>query len=96
MPNITAAGTYTKNSPGFEFLSWSMLQTKGPRSQVLLFSDGSPGASCLIQYIDDQGVARTLENGSIRRLPQSLDVSGLQRDLQIVVTGTPNFNITAG
>lgn len=96
MPNITAAGTYSKLTPGFEFLSWGMLQRQGPRSQILLFSDGEPGTSCLIQYVDDEGVARTLENGAIKKLPQSIDVSGLQLDLQIVVTGNPNFNLTAG
>ncbi len=88
MPNITATGTYTKESPGCDFL--------GPtrRSPVLLFAGTS--AAVDIQYKDDAEVWQTLENGAISTLPSSWWAEGIKRELRLVVTGTPDFNVTGG
>jgi hypothetical protein len=50
-----------------------------------------------IQYTDDAGVDRTLEDGTITALPKSVEIGLLAMDLKIVVTGgSPNFNVTLG
>lgn len=89
MPQITAAGTYTHKEQGLEDLRG----TRGP--YCLLFSGTSLGSSCLIQYIDDQGNAATFEDGDISS--DSLPVSKVVNvgvTVQLVTTGTPDFNVT--
>lgn len=96
MPNITSAGTFTKSSAGFAFLAWPDKNTSKEHERVILFAGSTVGTSCLVQYIDDEGVARTLEDGTISTLPDSVVVAPIRKDLQIVVTGTPSFNVTSG
>ena len=88
MPDITEAGTYTRKSPGFKFLR----RTNSKR--VLLFGGNSLGSSVSIQYTDDRGTDRTIENGEVSLLPKSVCLDSLNADLKIVVTGTPDFNVT--
>lgn len=88
MPNITAAGTYTGDMAGFEFLKGSA----SPRR--LLFAGSSIGTSVYLQYTDDTGTDRTLENGSVTTLPTSLTIDSLPMNLKMVVTGSPSFNVT--
>lgn len=90
MPNITAAGTYTSRDPGFDFLSRK--QTRPFQLSI----DGTAPTSIQIQYIDDQGTARNLQNGNITALPWSSHFEGASggRELQLVVTGTGDFNVT--
>lgn len=87
MPNITTAATFTKDTAGFGNLKAS------PRSRVFLFAGSSVGSSTVIQYTDDTGTARTLSDGDITDLPTSIQVD-CPGDLQIVTTGTPDFNVT--
>lgn len=88
MPNIAAAGTYTGDMAGFEFLKASA----SPRK--ILFAGSSIGTSVYLQYTDDTGTDRTLENGSVTTLPTSLAIDSLPMNLKMVVTGSPNFNVT--
>jgi len=91
MPNITTTGTYSSSTDGFEFL------TPLRETRVLLFSSGTLPTTLEVQYIDDTGVARTLEGGTITTLPTSLLLWPFNRPLQIKVTGgTPNFNVCEG
>lgn len=90
MPDVTQAGTYTKDDPGFEFLSGSFV------AKVILFAGNSLGDSCELQYIDDEDTPRTPENGQVLYLPRSVNIGWMRRDLQLVVTGTPDFNVTSG
>lgn len=84
MPEITAAGTYTKdNIPGFA-------SARGRR--VIKFS-GSTIAASLQARTDNDSTFATYSNGSITTLPTEVVVNDLA-ELQLVVTGTPNFNIT--
>ena len=87
MPNITTAATFTKDTAGFENLKSS------PHTRVFLFAGSSVGTTTEIQYTDDTGTARTLSSGAITTLPTSIHVE-CPGDLQIVTTGTPNFNVT--
>ncbi len=88
MPDITVAGTYTKDSPGFDFLA--------PKrsSPVLLFAGIT--AAVEIQYKDDADVFRTFENGVVSTLPNSWQAQDIKREIRLVVTGTPVFNVTGG
>ena len=88
MPNIAAAGTYTGDMAGFEFLKASA----SPRK--ILFAGASIGTAVEIKYTDDSGTDRTLENGAVTTLPTSMSLQELPLDLKIVVTGSPNFNVT--
>lgn len=88
MPNITAAGTYTADMAGFGFLRASA----SPRK--ILFAGSSIGTAVEIKYTDDSGTDRTLENGAVTTLPTSMSLQELPLDLKIVVTGSPNFNVT--
>ena len=86
MPNITAAGTYTKDTPGFEMLRSTSSQ------RAFLFGGSSYGSSCTIGYLDDTGTAQVFGNGSItenvsKKIPANINI-------QIVVAGSPNFNLT--
>jgi hypothetical protein len=96
MPNITAAGTYTKDSAGFAFLAWPSQRTASEEEKVLLFAGSTIGSSCVVQYIDDQGTGQTFANGTISELPASVSIKPIRRDIQIVTTGTPSFNVTSG
>ena len=93
MPNITAAGTYKKSDPGFEGLG---KDSKG--NKILCFAGTSAGDTCKIEYIDDEGVVREVENGSVTSLPWSKIIKGSNNrtnlDLQVTTTGTPDFNLT--
>lgn len=90
MPNVTQAGTYSKNTQGFDFLSGVF----APR--VLLFAGVIANGTIKIQYQDDAGVYRTLENGEFYNLPRSFILPELQLDVILVVDGEPNFNVSAG
>lgn len=85
MPDITAAGTYTKTSPGFESLAASA------RKRELLFAGTL--ATTQVKYIDDKGTAQDLPSGSITTDPTGLFVS-TSAELQIVVSGSPDFNVS--
>lgn len=85
MPNITAAGTYTKDSVGFENLK----ATNKPR-QIMI--GGTLGTSLTINYVDDKGTARPLENGTVT-IPYSKEIN-INADLELVSVGTPNLNVT--
>lgn len=94
MPNITAPGTYTKDTPGFE----SLESREGDRG--FLFGDpevgvaANYGTSTKIGYIADNGVPQSFSNGTITENVSKL-IRGGNRDIQIVVTGgSPNFNFT--
>lgn len=87
MPAITSSGTYDKSTTGLEGLG----ATSAPRK--FLFAGSTLGATCEVQYIDDAGTGRTLEGGQILDIPTSISVA-LNANLQVVVTGTPNFNLT--
>lgn len=89
MPDITAAGTYIGSDDGFSFLN----ETTG--DTVILFSDGTLPTTLEVKYVDDQGVDRVLEDGTITTLPSSIVVSTIKRPLKIVATGgSPSFNVT--
>ena len=90
MPDITAAGTYTKDTPGFEFLKAS------PRPRTFLFAGAAPGDAISIQYTDDMAMDHEIENGNSTAVPWSPYIRRANTDLKIVVTGTPNFNVTEG
>lgn len=92
MPNISEAGTYTKENADFGFLRGTN------QNMPLLFAGDSTGSGpILVQYTDDRGVDRTLENGEITALPASIIVASLNRDIKIVVSGTPvNLNVSGG
>jgi hypothetical protein len=91
MPNITAAGTYTKDTSGFSFLTSS-----GGSSRTLLI-DGDSSVDIKLKYTDDAGTDRTLENGTITSLPKSIEIGVLAKDLKIVVGGSPTLiNVTGG
>lgn len=96
MPNIATPGTYTKNTPGFEFLSATTRFTGEPRNQTLLFGGSSLGSSCVLNYVDDQGVSRPFEDGTIAALPRSMEIGHIEVDLEIIVAGSPDFNVTPG
>ena len=88
MPNITASGTYTKDSAGFGFLSGV------PGERTILFAGTTIGTALKVVYVDDQAVDRDIEDGAITALPRSMVIGQCARDLKIVVTGSPNFNAT--
>lgn len=87
MPNITTAGTVDRRTPGFEGLGATA------DTRTFLFAGSSLGTSCFIQYTDDMNVDQTIANGSITALPASALVQ-VNKDLKIVTTGSPNFNLT--
>lgn len=96
MPNITTAGTFTKDSTGFAFLSYKDPDSGEAYERVLAFSGTTLGTGCSIQFTDDTGTKHTIPSGSISELPTWLRIAPVNFDLQIVVTGTPNFNVTPG
>lgn len=87
MPNISGAGTFTSATEGFK----GLLATN--KERVFSFAGSSIGDSCTIQQIDDQGVARTVEGGSVTSLPRSFTIR-INAPLQIVTTGAANLNVT--
>lgn len=89
MPNITTSGTFDASTEGLSGFSPT------DRVRSIVISGASVGSSTELQYIDDTGTARTLEGGTITALPWSKEVK-LNANLQIVTTGTPNFNIMVG
>ena len=95
MPNITAAGTYTKRSPGFEFLGGSAAYRND--YITLLFAGTTLPTTLEVQYTDDTGTARTFANGAVTALPTSITIENVGRPIQIVATGgSPDFNVTSG
>jgi len=87
MPNIAAAGTYTKATAGFGALAAT------PARRVFKFAGSSLGDSCLLKYVDDAGELQTFEDGTITALPYNFELID-NVECKIVVTGTPNFNVT--
>lgn len=87
MPIIDSAGTFTHTTAGYE----SLAATDATRT--LLFGTGTLGSSCVVQYLDEEGTAHTFSNGTILSLPAELEVS-TNINLQIVVTGSPDFPLT--
>lgn len=86
MPDITSAGTYTKAEiPGF-----AELYGRGKR---ILKLSGSSISAVLQAKTDTGGVFAAYSNGSITSLPTEVVVNDMA-ELQLVVTGSPNFNIT--
>lgn len=96
MPNITSAATYTKDTAGFGFLSYKDPKTGVAAEKVLLFAGSTVGTACSVVYTDDTGTDRTLEGGSVTTLPTSMTIKPMTKDLKIVVTGTPSFNVSSG
>ena len=89
MPDITSAGTYTKDNDGFEFLAGINQQ------RVLLFAGATLPTTLEVKYSDDQGVDRVLEDGTITALPTSIVIGPVKRALKIVATGgSPDLNVT--
>jgi hypothetical protein len=86
MPNITAAGTYGKNSAGLD-------QLGSPRKRRLYFGGTTVGTQALVQYKNDAGVFQTAENGTITECPKSIIFDG-NKELQVVFSGSPNCNLT--
>ena len=87
MPNITAAGTYDKTTTGFGGLR----ATAGKR--IFHFNGSSLGTACTVKYLNDQASATAFANGAITTLPYEFELDD-NIDCQIVVTGSPNFNVT--
>lgn len=86
MPTITSTGTYTKDTAGnFDFLA------RSDRPRLLRFSGSS--VACSIQTKDDTGTFAEEDNGSITTLPDSA-LLVTNAELNLVVTGSPNFNVT--
>ena len=89
MPNITAVGTYTEETPGFEMLGGSR------EVRTLLFSSGTLPTTLQIVYTDDEGVDHALEGGAITALPSSMVLDRIKRPVKIVATGgSPLFNVS--
>lgn len=84
MPTINTATTTTKTTI-------DKLASTNTR-RWLLFS-GTFGSSTIIQYIDDEGTAQDCPNGAITTSPTVFEWFA-PTDLQIVTTGSPNFNVT--
>jgi hypothetical protein len=87
MPDVSAAGTYTKDSPGCIGLGAT------PHERAILFAGSTVGSSCLVQYTDDGGTDRTFSNGTISTLPASITVKA-NIAVKVVFTGTPDCNFT--
>lgn len=83
MPNITASGTYTKDTAGFEKLA----ATANKRSIVI---NGTLGTSLSLEYVDDQGTQRQLESVTV---PYSKELT-LNLNLVLVSVGSPNLNVS--
>ena len=82
MPNITAAGTYTKNSAGFELLEATF------KKRIIMWGATSVGNSITFKWVDDQGTARGLQGlESLTDNAGDIEVD-MGCDLQIV-DGTP-------
>ena len=89
MPNITAAGAYTEETPGFEMLGGSR------EVRTLLFAGTTLPTTLEVQYTDDQGVDHVLESGAVTALPTSMVLDRIKRPVKIVATGgSPNFNVS--
>jgi len=90
MPDISATGTVLASDEGFGFLKTRR------NDMTILFAGSALPATLELQYIDDEGVARTFEGGSITSLPASVIVGPGNVVMQLVVTGgSPDFNVTA-
>lgn len=87
MPDISAAGTYTKATAGFAGLEAT------PANRAFMFAGSSLGDSCVVKYIDDTGTAQLLENGTVTALPYAFKETA-NLDFVVVVTGSPDFNLT--
>lgn len=87
MPDVSAAGTYTKISANCVGLGAT------PHKRAILFSGSSVGDSCVVQYTDDGGTDRAFENGTISTLPTSITIEA-NIDVEVVFTGTPDCNFT--
>ncbi|MCG7985069.1 MAG: hypothetical protein JAY90_20255 [Candidatus Thiodiazotropha lotti] len=93
MPDITAPGTYTKETGD----DWSFLGTAIGEEITLLFSDGTLPTTLAVGYTDDQGIDRIFEGGVITALPRSFVIGPLDEPIKLFVTGgSPNFNVIRG
>lgn len=89
MPDITAAGTYTENTPGFEFLGG------GREIRTILMAGTTLPTTLELKYDDDQGNEQLFEGGTITELPASKVFDRVKRPVKIVVTGgSPDFNVS--
>ncbi len=93
MPNVAAAGTYTKDTPGWEFLAKSAAYRND--YMTLLFAGTMP-TTIQVQYVDDVGTDRAIQDGDITALPATLSIPNFGRELKVVVTGTAAFNVSPG
>lgn len=89
MPNITSSGTYTKSSTGLSALA----RNYGSDVRLLKFAGTTIGTSITIKSVDDTGTNQDITNGSVTALPTDLTITD-PAELQIVVVGSPNFNLT--
>lgn len=87
MPDISAAGTYTKNTARFSGLKAT------PKPRVLSFNKVTNiGNPCIVQARNDENELFTIEDGLITSatdLPVMLNL-----DLEVDVQGSPDFNLT--
>ena len=94
MPDISAAGTYDKETPGLSFLRGEK------RRRTIMFLETSTGSSIgtsvTIKALNDAGHYAPIPDGSITAIPAAVTLDHINKDLQIVVVGTPDFNITSG
>lgn len=90
MPDITAAGTFTGNDIGFEFLKSNKI------SRGLLFSGSTLPTTLEVGMLNDVGVFVAFTNGTITALPTSLIVDSVpEGGVVIEVTGgSPDFNLS--
>lgn len=89
MPDITSSGTYTSASSGLGVLA----RQDGGCVRLLKFAGSSIGTSITVKSVDDTGTNQDITNGSVTALPTDLTVTD-PAELQIVVVGSPNFNLT--
>ena len=89
MPTINSAGTYTKDNVGLSKLAATN------KLRAFTFDGTATGDTLDVQYLDDEGTFRDLENGDVAAvgLPRSFELT-LDAELQIVTTGSPDFQVT--
>lgn len=86
MPDITAAGTYTKDDAGLSALAANQ------RPREVRLSGNSFGDSCSFRFLDSNNVPRDLEGGTVTSLPYSRFFDTIS-ELDVVFTGTPDCNL---
>ena len=87
---VDAAGTYTKDSAGFEFLGNVNVLP------ALLFSGSSLGGGATLGYLDSSGTFVAITDGAVSALPEQKAVDAMPSEgLALQVTGSPDFEILA-